>query len=567
MRCIFASSNRKLKPVNKINVAELASLSKEEILELLQNVLSELHKLQAIVVKDPNQFSERLSLLSKLLFGQKKDVFKNKDNGQLELFPSSNEDGVTSEDLQIIDNKINELSKEIDRQTATQSEEKPTAQHISDTPANPVKKKSRIESLLRNSVLERKTTYLEVPDAVKENMVLVKEVVTEKIDRVSAKFFIHKIVQPIYAPKDGGSFVKPDYPEDQIEQATITPAFMSEIVSLKCEHHLPIDRMNKMFVTEGLKTSVNNIYNWFSSSVSHLEPLYASLVSMTLSQSYLQADESPIRLNGEGAKGKCHRGYMWYFNSPSSPFCFMKYGNGRGFNELEPVLRNFTGCLQSDGYSVYNKYAVETKNKVTLFRCWAHARRNFINAEDNHPEIAIKAVKIIDQLYKVEADCRKHKDQFKTDDEYYTYRQKQREKLSKPLIELLLKLLENTKSLVTPGLKIEQAIQYLLSDWNMFTNYLDNGKVEIDNNLVENLVRPLAIGRKNYLFAYKQMNAQLLAVAYSFMLSCKKADVNFKEWLTDVLPKIARVKKSEYINLLPHNWKIARTPAHVSDNT
>ena len=135
------------------------------------------------------------------------------------------------------------------------------------------------------------------------------------------------------------------------------------------------------------------------------------------------------------------------------------------------------------------------------------------------------------------------------------------------MIELLLKLLENTKSLVTPGLKIEQAIQYLLSDWNMFTNYLDNGKVEIDNNLVENLVRPLAIGRKNYLFAYKQMNAQLLAVAYSFMLSCKKADVNFKEWLTDVLPKIARVKKSEYINLLPHNWKIARTPAHVSDNT
>ena len=84
MRCIFASSNRKLKPVNKINVAELASLSKEEILDLLQNVLLELQKLQAIVTKDPNQFSERLSLLSKLLFGQKKDVFKNKDNGQLE---------------------------------------------------------------------------------------------------------------------------------------------------------------------------------------------------------------------------------------------------------------------------------------------------------------------------------------------------------------------------------------------------------------------------------------------------------------------------------------------------
>ena len=100
-----------MKPVNKINVAELASLSKEEILDLLQNVLLELQKLQAIVTKDPNQFSERLSLLNKLLFGQKKDVFKNKDNGQLELFPSSKEDGVTSEDLQIIDDKINELYK------------------------------------------------------------------------------------------------------------------------------------------------------------------------------------------------------------------------------------------------------------------------------------------------------------------------------------------------------------------------------------------------------------------------------------------------------------------------
>jgi transposase len=221
--------------------------------------------------------------------------------------------------------------------------------------------------------------------------------------------------------------------------------------------------------------------------------------------------------------------------------CF-DYRKGRGRDGPEEFLESFRGMLQSDGYNAYDIY--EKKSGITLFGCMAHARRKFENAKDNDLERAEYVLERMQKLYITEREAREK-------DLSFDERKELRIKQSLPILQELEKWMKEQLPDVLPKSSIGQAITYTLGLWNRLTRYIENGQVEIDNNLIENSIRPVALGRKNYLFAGSHEAVQQAAMIYSFLGTCKINNVEPLGWLKDVLQKIQDHSIQKLDELLP----------------
>ena len=207
-------------------------------------------------------------------------------------------------------------------------------------------------------------------------------------------------------------------------------------------------------------------------------------------------------------------------------------------------MQPFNGLLQTDGYKGYNDVAA--RSDVTMFACMAHARRKFIEAEKNDAERSRQAVDMIRELYEVERYCR---------DENLSCEQRLELRQEKPktIMEKFKQWFDENASAGVPKTSIRDAINYTLGLWPRLERYLDYGEVEIDNNLIENTIRPIALGRKNYLFAGSHDAAQNAAMIYSFMATCKLNNIDPAKWLMKILSEINETKTSELHKLLPLN--------------
>ena len=220
----------------------------------------------------------------------------------------------------------------------------------------------------------------------------------------------------------------------------------------------------------------------------------------------------------------------------------MDYRKGRGRDGPHEYLDGYQGALQSDGYQVYDQYG--SKSGITSYNCWAHARRYFFEAKDNEPEKAEEALYQIRQLYELERQLRG-----RSPDE----RASEREKKARPVLDRFKTWLKANGGL--PRSPWGKAVSYALTRWDKLTRYVEDGRIEIDNNQVENAIRPIALGRKNYLFAGSHDAAQRAAVIYSLLGTCKKHEVNPYDWLRDVLARIPTHPHKEIDQLLPHLWE------------
>jgi hypothetical protein len=262
-------------------------------------------------------------------------------------------------------------------------------------------------------------------------------------------------------------------------------------------------------------------------------------------------DESPIQVLDKAKKGGTHRGWHWVSHAPEKHLVLFDYRPGRGREGPQELLKDFSGYLQTDGYTVYEDFA--GKQGVVLLGCMAHARRKFVEAEKNDPN---RAAYVLGQLQKLYALERKAKEEQLDQQAFLTLRQEQ----AVPILEQLQAwLLENYQQ-VTPKSPIGQAIAYALPRWEKLSAYVKDVRLRIDNNLVENAIRPLALGRKNYLFSGSHEGARRAAMLYSFMGSCKLHQINPEQWLTDVLGRIASHPVNKLQQLLPANWKPAPIP-------
>ena len=400
--------------------------------------------------------------------------------------------------------------------------------------------------------LRRETILLE-PAEDTAGMKRIGEEITEILEYQAAELYVLQYVRPKYArvptPEEEQQGVSPiviaDLPTRPIEKGIPGIALLAYLFISKFVDHLPLYRLGKMFERQGVKIADSTLVDWIKAACTLLVPLYEALKREVLACDYLQMDETPIRVLESETKGKSHRGYFWVCHAPVQKLPLFEYDARRSAQLPDDLLVDFHGTLQSDGYVVYEKY--EKQAGVVLAGCLAHSRREFEQALGNDQPRAAHILTRIQSLYAVE---RQAKERQLSADERLALRQE----LSRPVFDELHDYLKTQYLQVLPKSAIGKAIAYSLNRWEKLEQFLLDGKIEIDNNLVENAIRPVALGRKNYLFAGNHEAAQRIAMIYSFMACCKMNEVNPQTWLQDVLFRIQEHPVNRISELLPHQW-------------
>jgi len=372
------------------------------------------------------------------------------------------------------------------------------------------------------------------------------EVITEVLDYKPGKLFVTRYVRPKYAlPNDQGVVIG-QLPSLPIPRGNVGSGLLAQLVISKFVDHLPFYRQVQMFKRLGVTLAESTVNDWFRSGCDLLEPLYECLKQKVVQSDYLMADETPIRVLTEDKPGATHKGYHWVYYSPVQRLVLFDYQKGRGRDGPIQLLKEYRGALQVDGYQAYD--AFENKQDVTLLACMAHVRRKFDEALKNDRLRAECALETIRKLYDTERTAREHKI---GPEERKALRQQQSVKVLKELHGWLNEHITQ----VLPKSAIGIAIAYTLNLWPRLVRYLDDGRYEIDNNLIENSIRPVALGRKNYLFAGSHEGAQRAAMMYSLLGTCKINDVEPFDWLSKVLSRIPDQSIQQLEELLPQNLK------------
>jgi len=388
--------------------------------------------------------------------------------------------------------------------------------------------------------LERKITIIE-PEYKTEGMVKIGEEVSEHLEFAPGKVYVRRTIRPKYAlPQEEGVIIAP-MPSMPIERGIAGPGLLANIIIEKYVDHLPLYRQIERYKREGVIIPSSTMSDWISACADLLAPLYETLKRKVLSGGYLQADETPIKVQDRNKKGKTHLGYYWVYRDPLSQLVLFDYQKGRGRAGPDEILKTFEGFLQSDGWSTYESF---DKGKITLFHCMAHARRYFDQALLNNKLLAEHALAEIQKLYAIERIARDG--QFS-----HLKRYQLRQKESLPVLQALHQWLKENITKGTPESSIRIAMSYSLSRWEKLMIYASDGRLEIDNNLVENSIRPIAIGRKNYLFAGSHASAQRAAMIYSLLGTCKLKNVEPFSWLKNIFEVIPDYKANRLEELLP----------------
>jgi len=335
-------------------------------------------------------------------------------------------------------------------------------------------------------------------------------------------------------------------PSMPIPKGIATPGLLSHIFVSKFVDHIPFYRMVQILRRENIHYIAESTINgWLNQVCNLLELLYNQLKIRILQSGYVMADESPIPVLTLDKPGSTHQGYQWVYYSSTIKLVFFDYRQTRGREGPVNFFGNYKGTIQTDGYAAYDIF--DEKDDIVLLACMAHARRKFEHSLNNDKDRAEKALLYFQELYDVENIAKKQ-------NMSWVERFQLRKQKSIPVLNEFEKWLKENKLLVLPKSAIGGAISYTLNLWGRLTGYTQNGKYEIDNNLIENSIRPLALGRKNYLFAGSHEGAKRAAMMYSFFGSCKINNVNPYEWLKYVLSVISDYKASKLNELIPDNW-------------
>jgi len=374
--------------------------------------------------------------------------------------------------------------------------------------------------------------------------------ITEELEYKPAVFFVNQYIRPKYAcPNcpDNGIATAP-MPSRPIDKGIAGPGLLAYIIVSKYVDHLPLYRLQQMFQRYQININRSTMAGWIAQLCGYLEALYREMKRQLIEQAFLiQADETTLKVQNDTVKDKCDLGYMWPFVGDGKLAVF-EFRDTRVREGPTDFLSGFIDrYLMSDGYAGYNQ--VIEKNDLVHLMCWAHARRKFFDSKNLDPQFADQVLGFIKELYMIERDAVD-----KTPDERKTMRLER----SVPVLEKIKSALEERSKAMLPKNPLNEAINYTLNNWKQLTAFLNDGRLPIDNNLVENAIRPVALGRKNWLFAGSPEGAQRMAIIYSLVATCKLNNINPYEYFVDILPKIASYPANKIADLIPLNWKNIR---------
>lgn len=395
--------------------------------------------------------------------------------------------------------------------------------------------------------LPRQEVVIE-PEEDVTGMVCIGQDVTEELEYTPGKLFVRRYVRPRYARPGGEGVVQAKLPARPIDKGIPGPHLLAQILSDKYIDHLPLYRQAKRYEREGMRIPDATLGDWLRQSVQLLEVIYSKIKEKVLQSGYLMGDETTIKVLESDKKGSTHLGYYWVYYDPADKLPLFIYQQGRAGVYPKEHLSSFSGYLQTDGYEAYERLVLERTDIVHL-SCWAHARRKFEEALQVDRENATTVLSLIQKLYAIERHCREQ-------DLSNEQRLEQRQQQAVPVLEKIKELLDHFSLTLTPKNPLAIATAYSLKRWNKLMLYAQNGQLEIDNNPIENSIRPVAVGRKNYLFAGSHDSAQRAAVAYTILAACKTADINPTEYLADVLQKLPTRKVNNVADLLPVQWAV-----------
>ena len=390
------------------------------------------------------------------------------------------------------------------------------------------------------------------PEEVKDNPDAYKKIGEETIDEldvVPSRYFIRRIVREKYVlieDRDLPPVIAPA-PERLIPNSYASAGLIAQIILHKYCDHLPLYRQEMILNARfGIEISRKTMGNWMYLIADWLTLIYESLRNEIRSSGYIQADETVIKYQDE-QKDYCPNGYLWVYHSPGVGVLFDWFPS-RASECLDETLKGFSGFLQSDGYGAYPAWLNKPEHKkekesIIHAGCWAHARRKFVESADS---ISRKIVKQIAKLYRIETNLREHPE---------LNRSAVRQEEAAPVLENIKQILEREQKRQLPKGKLGEAIHYTLKSWDSLTHYLNHSKLEIDNNLVENAIRPTAIGKKNFLFFGSPDSGQTSAIIYSLIETCRKLDINPSDYLHDVLAALPTMQQSESATWTPSKWK------------
>jgi transposase len=497
----------------------LENISFEELLQVSNRLLAENLNLTSRVA----DLEFRIDQMNRLLYGSKRERFvHNADEKQMTL-PFEVEP---------------ELEPEKQQETITYVRSK-------------TKRTNHPGRMTLPSHLPVTEVYLE-PEQDVTGMKCIGKEITEQLDYTPAKLSVIRYIRSKYIKLEDeqtlthkGIIAKlPVFP---IDKCIASPALLAQVMVDKFVYHLPLNRQLERFSLEGIRMPSSTVNGWQEGLCNLLWPLYENLKRRILAQGYLQVDETPIQVLDKTKKGKTHRGYHWIYHSPLEKSVLFDYQEGRSREGPTQLLKDFKGYLQTDGYTVYD--IIAKRKEIIHLNCMAHARRGFDQAKDYDKEKAEYALDMFQKLYAIERESR---------EENHSPAQRYELRLERalPILNELGKWMVETYKTSRPKSPIGKAVSYCIPRWDKLINYLHDGSLEIDNNLAENAIRPVALGRKNYLFAGSHRGAERAAMFYSFFGTCKKNNVNPYEWLKKVLQVIPEHKVNMLHELLPQNLEL-----------
>jgi transposase len=372
--------------------------------------------------------------------------------------------------------------------------------------------------------------------------------VSEQLDAEPAKYFVVVTKREKRACKhceEGGVAAAPA-PARIIEKGLVSDRVVIDTVVAKYSDHLPLYRQSAILEREaGVEISRATMDGWVMQVGELLVPIAAVMGRELLGGSYIQADETTVDVQMHDGRGQNHQAYLWQYGRPGGGVVF-DFRLGRGRDGPKKFLGQFEGILQTDGYGVYDHVGGP---EIVHAGCWSHSRRKFFEAAKLNPSdvAATRIVARIDELFGIDALARAQNLDLAA-------RHALRLERSKPLVEVIRTEVEAARDASLPSSALGKAAHYTLSLWRKLTRFLEYPELELSNNLAENSMRPVALGRKNWIHVGSQQAGPKVAAILSVVETCRRLRIPIREYLAAVLPGLADVSIQRLAELTPSAW-------------
>lgn len=469
---------------------------------------------------------EQLAWLKKQVFGQKRDLFS--DLSMQPLLPE-----IVATAPQIKEPEKEKISYE----------------------RNKARKNKGVDTISFPDDLPVKRVELDIPESEKvcpetgNPLVCIGHDVSRKLGRTPEQFFIMEYVRPKYASKACPEYgvLSPMLPDAVISRCPADESLLSYILTSKYADHLPLYRITEILQRSNVKISRQTLSKWVITLGTALTPLHEAMKAQVLSSGVIFADETPIDLQVQG-KSRCQQAYIWIYaggGGGDPPYRFFEFCLNRNHDHPMKTLKDYKGVLHSDKYGVYEKLAKQ--DGIIWCPCMAHVRRKFVEAEGGDPELRRHILRWIKHLFMLErvAWSRSAEERLRI-----------RLELEKPILDkMTAKVKERLlKGGLLPKSNFAKALSYYMGLAPYLTNYINHPDARLDNNVAERGLRPLTIGRKNWLFVGSEDSGRSAATILSLVQTCRNLGINPQEYLEDVLRRIMSHPAKQIDQLLPDKW-------------